>query len=330
MSETTTEMLAEIERQAADYTPPEGWRLLQVGEVLEDEDWIIDTRDGNGCPTMKAGSKVGDHQTGEHQIYIRRIEQQPEPQPEPEPELEDCGFEGKISREQPQPVHLQAMIEAQAETIARLHSEINALNMEIAEQQKAVNGTGAVNDSLRLQLEAVKAESAKRLQQVEELRSEVSHVQGLLGEEKRRFAELETLASDLRAVNAATEKAINAAARDKADLQHRLDVVSSEWAVQAETIRGLQAQLEAVKADLAQVSRDRYLLQIELDAREQVPEAVSDRFDQGFEQGTSRAVETIAEWTAPFRTCGSQALAYHVMQNLPHIMRTLTGLADED
>jgi len=114
------------------------------------------------------------------------------------------------------------------------------------------------------------------------------------------------------------------------DLQHRLDVVSKEWAEQAATINGLQQQLEAVKAELMRVSHDRYQLQIELDAAQQVPQAVSDRFEEGWDAGTARTVETIAEWTEPFRTCGSERLAWMVMQNLPHIMRSLTGLTPED
>ena len=114
------------------------------------------------------------------------------------------------------------------------------------------------------------------------------------------------------------------------DLQHRLDVVSAEWAEQAATINGLQQQLEAVKAELMRVSHDRYQLQIELDAAQQVPQAVSDRFEEGWDAGTARAVETIAEWTEPFRRCGSERLAWMVMQNLPHIMRSLNGLTEED
>ena len=183
---------------------------------------------------------------------------------------------------------------------------------------------------LGTRLQEEKAVTTKRLQHVEELRSEVHHVQLLLGESRQRNKELEALVADLRTINDAQEKAVKAAGRENADLQHRLDVVSKEWAEQAATFNGLQQQLEAVKAELVQVSKDRQALQIELDAREQVPQAVSDRFEEGWDAGTARAVETIAEWTAPFRTCGSQALAWAVLQNLPHIMRSLTGLTDED
>ena len=159
---------------------------------------------------------------------------------------------------------------------------------------------------------------------------QIAELQGQLGEAKRRVVELETLVTDLRTINDAQEKAVRSAGRENTDLQHRLDVVSKEWAEQAATINGLQQQLEAVKAELVRVSHDRYQLQIELDAREQVPTSRDDRFEQGWDAGTARTVETIAEWTEPFRTCGSERLAWMVMQNLPHIMRTLTGLTDED
>ena len=149
------------------------------------------------------------------------------------------------------------------------------------------------------------------------------------------LAEIEGQADDItpsEVANAALGGVWNQvqAERTIADLQHRLDVVSAEWAEQAATINGLQQQLEAVKAELMRVSHDRYQLQIELDAAQQVPTSTEDRFEQGWDAGTARAVETIAEWTEPFRTCGSERLAWQVMANLPHIMRTLTGLTPED
>jgi len=158
----------------------------------------------------------------------------------------------------------------------------------------------------------------------------IAELQWQLGEAKRRVVELETLVGSLRTINEAQEKTVRAAGRQNVDLQHRLDVVSAEWAEQAATINALQQQLEAVKAELVRVSHDRYQLQIELDAAQQVPQAVSDRFEEGWDAGTARAVETIAEWTEPFRRCGSERLAWMVMQNLPHIMRSLTGLTPED
>ena len=148
------------------------------------------------------------------------------------------------------------------------------------------------------------------------------------------LAEIEGQADDIKpseVANAALGGVWNQvqAERTIADLQHRLDVVSKEWAEQAATINGLQQQLEAVKAELMRVSHDRYQLQIELDAAQQVPQAVSDRFEEGWDAGTARAVETIAEWLEPLRK-GNTMLRAAVFYHLPHIMRTLTGLTPED
>ncbi|MFN9291801.1 MAG: hypothetical protein ACK6EB_27310, partial [Planctomyces sp.] len=71
---TTSEQLAEIEGQATDYTPPDGWRLLDVGETLTLGDEIVQSDDGRRYPTERVGSIVGANQR-----YIRRIERQAEP-----------------------------------------------------------------------------------------------------------------------------------------------------------------------------------------------------------------------------------------------------------
>ena len=69
------------EPQPQAYTPPEGWRLLAVGETLQEGDEIVQSDDARRYPTERVGSVVG----ANHR-YIRRIEQpQPEPQAEPEP-----------------------------------------------------------------------------------------------------------------------------------------------------------------------------------------------------------------------------------------------------
>ena len=143
---------------------------------------------------------------------------------------------------------------------------------------------------------------------IEELRSEVSYVQNLLGESRQRVTQLEDLVGSLRAINEAQEKAFEAAGKENTDLQHRLNVVATEWAEQAETIRRLQ---------------------IELDAAQQVPQAIADRFEEGWNQGTARAVETIAEWLEPIRAVDNEHLANETLQHLPQIMRHLTGLAQD-
>lgn len=224
----TQELETKTQELPAEYTPPEGWRVLAVGEALREGDVTV-RKDGYCYPTERVGGWVGANQR-----YIRPIE--PEPRPEPEPE-----------------------VEPDAATI-------------------------------------------------EELRSEVSYVQRLLGESNRKVTQLKDLVGSLRAINEAQEKAFEAAGKENTDLQHRLNVVATEWAEQAETIRRLQ---------------------IELDAAQQVPQAIADRFEEGWNQGTARAVETVLEWLEPIRAVDNEHLANETLQHLPQIMRSLTGLAQD-
>ena len=170
---------------------------------------------------------------------------------------------------------------------------------------------------------------------IDELRSEVSYVQRLLGESRQRVTQLEELVASLRTINEATEKAVEAAGKENTALRN---------------------QLAAVKAELANVAGDRYRLQIELDAAQQVPadspelrqlrldlaEVTQDRdtyrhahellvqdVNATHQRTKVMTIEAIVEWLVPIRTCGSQALATAVISNLPHIMRSLAGLEDE-
>ena len=170
---------------------------------------------------------------------------------------------------------------------------------------------------------------------IEELRSEVSYVQRLLGESRQRVTQLEELVTSLRTINRGCENAVRDAGKENTALRN---------------------QLAAVKDELASVAADRQQLQIELDAAQQVPadsselrqlrldlaEVTQDRDQYRHEhelllnnvnathQRTKvMTIEAIVEWLVPIRTCGSQALATAVISNLPHIMRSLTGLEDE-
>ena len=179
---------------------------------------------------------------------------------------------------------------------------------------------GLVRDVTHLLQEFGVLDSAKAEEQIEELRSEVAYVQNLLGESRQRVTQLEELVASLRTINEAQEKTVRLAGQENTDLQHRLDVVSAEWAEQVETSRRLQ---------------------IELDAAQQVPQAVADRFEEGWDAGTARAVETIAEWLEPIKgaidatdnvaeTERAGNLAADIIRALPAIMRSLTGLTPED
>jgi len=180
---TKTQELETKTQELPEYTPPEGWRVLAVGEILQAGDMWVWPTDDQLRQTLHAGAVVGANQR-----YIRQIE--PQPQPESEPD---------------------------AATI-------------------------------------------------EELRSEVSYVQRLLGESNlafintlRKVTQLEDLVGSLRAINEAQEKAFEAAGKENTDLQHRLNVVATEWAEQAETIRRLQIELDAaqqVPADSAPMANN--------------------------------------------------------------------------
>ena len=110
------------------------------------------------------------------------------------------------------------------------------------------------------------------------------------------------------------------------DLVEYLGPIELEPQPQPEPDAELQAQLAAVKAELATVAAERQRLQIDLDAAQQVPQAIADRFEEGWNQGTARAVETITAWLEPFNGCNSPALAALLIEALPDIMRHLTGL----
>ena len=295
-NETTTEMLAEIEGQVDGITFDEvAAQQLVRGLVLQ----------------VAAA--------------IEQQEKTEQQQPEKVITPDDVAGEALDGvRDQGQAEQQIAELRSEVHHVQKLYGEAQK---QVVEQQHRIQELLTLNDTQQAEAAAV---NEKRLQQVEELRNEVHHVQRLLGESRQRNKELEALVSSLRTLNEATEKAVISAGRENTDLQHRLDVVADQWADQAATSNGLQQQLEAVKAELVQQAETSRRLQIELDAAQQVPQAVSDRFEEGWDAGTARAVETIAEWLEPFRGCNSPALALLLLEALPAIMRTLTGLTPED
>ena len=272
MSETTTEQLAEIEGQATEYTPPEGWRVVRFGELLLPGDEIVQSDDGRRYPTHRIGDAVGPNQQ-----YIRRIK--PEPQ-------------------------------------AESHTE----------------------------------------QQIEELRSEVSYVQKLLGESRQRVTHLEDLVGSLRTINEAQEKAFTAAGQDNTALRNQLAAVKAEVVQERLERNRWHNQVLRVTAELDEKTTQCEILQIELDAAQQVPadspelrqlradlEQVTLERDQYLdsyqrifgdletirETTKAAAVEAIAEWLEPIRAVDNEHLANETLQHLPQIMRHLTGLTQD-
>ena len=339
--ETTTEQLVEIDGQTEDtpasqYTPPEGWRVLAVGERLRDGDVTVG-RDGSQYPTERVGGWVGSNQQ-----YIRRIEPQPQPESQPEPVPEpDAELRIRL---------LQQANDSQAETIGRLLTEARDLNMEIgglerrlserdarirdletmhAAATQAVVDAGKQNDALRLQVQNRQQEYERQKGRIEFLETLNAGNGAAIGDYRANVEKLQGLVDIAR-------QQLEAAATEHDSLSTQLAAVKAELVTQAETSRRLQIELDAVqqvpadspelrqlRADLEQVTqeRDQYL----------------DSYQRIFgdletirETTKAAAVETIVEWLVPIRTCGSQALATAVISNLPHIMRSLTGLADEE
>jgi DNA repair exonuclease SbcCD ATPase subunit len=330
---TTSEQLAEIEGQATDYTPPDGWRVVPLSEAL----------------------RGGDEYHPGLDRYIRRIESgpQPEPQPEPEPQATDYT-----------PPEGWRLLEVGEE-------------VDIPGRDQYVRGPNRYIRPIEPQPE-LPADTA------EELRSEVSYVQNLLGESRQRVTQLEELVASLRTINAAQEKAVVDAgkANDKhvdtigqmqreLQQQHRelqkralrifdLDTINAaqEKAVvdAGKENTALRRQLAVVKEELTTAAAVSQQLQIELDAAQQVPadspelqqlrlrladmtldrDQCKNAYDQIFadlvtirETTAAETVEAITEWLQPFRGCNSPALALLLLEALPHIMRHLTGLAED-
>ena len=322
--ETTTEQLAEIEGQATDYTPPDGWRLLAVGEVLREGDEIVQSDDERRYPTKRVGSVVGANQR-----YIRPIEPQPEEQPEPQatdytpPEgwrLVEVGEEVDIpGRDQyvigpnryirpiePQP---EEQPEPQADTVQVRQGRWKTRDGEVKDvtamptdhddfaaaypwwdgQVSTWTHSGHLLSHGECTADLVeylgpiepedKTQEPQPADTADELRSEIHYLQRELGEAKaevagliqgrdlfaaanRRqadmIAELQNRIADLETINAAQKQAVERANRANDDLQNRLKAVAAEWAQQAETSRRLQIDLDAaqqVPADSPELRR---------------------------------------------------------------------------
>ena len=361
MSETTTEMLAEIDRDLADiekavhalqeqaaaanYPQPVETTTDRLAEIegqaepqpVQAREGRWRTRGGEVKYNKAGGSRRDNHYSWPWTDTLMCWQDNGFYHASKPSENDLVEYLGPI---QPEPERIITPDDVAAEALAGVNEwpSVQTLRRQLETTEAALLEQQQRNEQLVTQ-------GSQQRMQIQELRSEVNHVQRLWGESRRRAEELETLVTDLRAVNAATEPQlgpqpvhlqamIEAQAETIARLNSEIHGLNME-------IGGLQAQLEAVKAELVQASKDRQALQIELDAYELRSHNVSDRFEEGWDAGTARAVETIAEWLEPLRklidaadnveeTERASNLAADVMQNLPHIMRSLTGLTDED
>ena len=181
-------------------------------------------------------------------------------------------------------------------------------------EPQQVNDWPSVRD-LRRELKAVQNKNAKLQTQADELRSEVSYVQNLLGTEKRRVGELEELVTSLQRELAVSKEQLTIAAAVSQQLQIELDA--------AQQVPADLPDLQQLRLRLADMTLD----------RDQYKDAWNQIFtDQTTIRETTAAetVEAIIEWLQHFRGCNSPSLALLLLEALPHIMRSLTGLNPEE
>ena len=279
----TQELETKTQELPAEYTPPEGWRVLAVGEILQAGDmWVWPTDDGRRYPTHRIGDAVGPNRQ-----YIRRIK----PQPQPESDTE-----------------LQAQV-------------------TFLKNREVTLGT--------------------RLQQEREvttrLRGELESVQNLLGTERQRVTQLEELVASLRNINVTQEKAFTAAGKENTALRNQLAAVKAELANVAADRQQLRVELDAaqqvpadspelrqLRADLAEVTQDR-------DTYRHAHELLLADANAGHARTKAMTVEAIVEWLEPVRatieaadnvqqTMRADNLACDIIRNLPGILRYVVGL----
>jgi len=367
---TTREQLAEIEGQPTEFTPPEGWRLLEVGETLTLGDEIVQSDDGRRYPTERVGSIVGANQR-----YIRRIERQPEPQAteftppdgwqsvplgevlneiyirpieiEPEPEPQPIQVrEGRWRKRSGAEVSVSAMPTDHDHFLAAFpwwdgqESTWTCTGHLLSGGEcpaDLVTYLGSIEEAKTQELPAKTQELPAKTQPqpadtADELRSEVSYVQNLLGESRRRVTHLESLVANLRTINAAQEKAVDAAGKENTALQRELAVAKEELTIAAAVSQQLQIELDAaqqVPADLPELRQLRLrLADMTLDR-----DTYKDAYDRIFadlctikETTKAETVEAIVEWLEPVRLVDNPNLANETLQHLPQIMRHLTRL----
>ena len=282
------------ERQATQYTPPEGWRLVETHEELD-----IPGRD--------------QYVRGPNR-YIRPIEPQPEEQPEPQADTVQVREgrwrtrNGDIRNVTPTP---------EGDERAERWPWWDAADRHFwrANGRYYFDGKGPLD--LVAYLGPIESEPQQEPQPqpadtaIEELRSEVSYVQNLLGSEKRRVAELEELVTSLERQLAVAKAELTIAASVSQQLQIELDA--------AQQVPADSPELRQLRSDLADMTLD----------RDQYKDAYDSTFDDLLttrETTKAEAVEAIVEWLQPVRLVDSPSLANETMQHLPQIMRHLTGL----
>ena len=239
MTETTTEQLVEIEGQSEDtpatgYIPPEGWRVLAVGEILQAGDmWV--NHEGE-WRTRRVGETVNDER------YIRPIEPQAEPVPDTELQAQVAFLKGRevtlgtrLQQEREVTTRLRGELESvqkllgtETRRVAELEELVASLRTINVTQEKAFTAAGRENTALKNQLAAVKAELVTQAETSRRLQIELDAAQQVPADSP----ELRQLRADLEQVT-----------RDRDTYRDGYDWVLSDLRTMRET-----AKAEAVEA----------------------------------------------------------------------------------
>ena len=138
-----------------------GWRDVEVGEVLRDDDMRQDNG-GRWRATSRFGQPAMDERT-----YRRRIEQQPEPQPNA----------AAIEELRSEVAYVQRLLGTERQRVTQLDELVGSLRTINEAQEKAFEAAGKENTALRNQLAAVKAELASVAADRQRLRVELDAAQ---------------------------------------------------------------------------------------------------------------------------------------------------------
>ena len=284
--ETTSEQLAEIDRDMADIE-------RQVAELVEEAQQA-------DCP-------------------------QPEPQSEPQPEQPQPEVIEELRSEVS---YVQRLLGESRQRVTELEKLVVSLRTINKTQEKAFEAANKENTALRLQVQNRQQEYERQKSRIEFLETLNAGNGAAIGDYIAKVAKLQSLVDTARGQ-------LETAATEHDSLSTQLAAVKAELVTQAETSRRLRIELDAaqqvpadspelrqLRADLAEVIRDR-------DTYRHAHELLLNDVNATHQRTKVMTIEAIVEWLVPIRTCGSQALATAVISNLPHIMRSLTGLEDE-
>jgi hypothetical protein len=234
------------ERQATQYTPPEGWRLVETHEELD-----IPGRD--------------QYVRGPNR-YIRPID--PQPQPQPADTADELRSEiHYLQRELGEAIQGRDLFAAanreQADKIGALQGEARDLNMEIGglQRQLAVAKeelTIAAADRQRLQIELDAAQQvpadSPELRRVVELETlvekhvdTIGRMQQEIQQQQRELQKRALRIFDLDTISTAQEKAVVDAGKQNDELRAAIDAADKQLDQKDAQIRDLRIELDAAQ-----------------------------------------------------------------------------------